>query len=66
MSEGWKCPNCGGAHAPWMQTCDKEDFVTLPYAGTPCDHQWITDTAGTRCAICGKREQRFPVVYMSN
>ena len=21
MQEGWKCPNCGGAHAPWMPSC---------------------------------------------
>lgn len=27
MSEGWKCPNCGGAHAPDVKTCP---VVTVP------------------------------------
>ena len=21
MSEGWKCPNCGGAHGPHVDSC---------------------------------------------
>ncbi len=52
MNEGWKCPNCGGAHAPWMASCDKE-LVTWTQADW-CDHEYITDTGGNRCRKCGK------------
>ena len=31
MMEGWKCPNCGGAHAPWMPSCP----VTVTITSTP-------------------------------
>ena len=52
MNDGWKCPNCGKAHAPWMATCDRE-FVTWSSDGL-CRHEWVSDTAGTRCQKCGK------------
>lgn len=31
MKEGWKCPNCGKAHAPHVQTCPEN--ATLPPFG---------------------------------
>jgi hypothetical protein len=46
MTEGWKCPNCGKAHAPSVLTCPEEPSkvsptpVTTPYFPTtwpsPC------------------------------
>jgi primosomal protein N' len=55
MNQGWQCPNCGKAHAPWMPTCDSE-LVTMPATGTNiCDHEWQSDTAGTYCPKCGTR-----------
>lgn len=29
MQEGWKCPNCGGAHAPWMPSCPNAPQVRV-------------------------------------
>jgi len=45
--KGWECPQCGKVNAPWVPHC-----IHNPYM-PPCDHQWIEDTAGTRCWKCG-------------
>lgn len=29
MTEGWKCPNCGKAHAPHIDTCPEPGRVTI-------------------------------------
>lgn len=34
MSEGWKCPNCGKAHAPQVLTCPepaRDNLTHLPH-----------------------------------
>lgn len=64
MNEGWRCPQCGGVYAPWVFRCTKCPSVEGGAAGAfivdPCDHQWVTDTAGTRCIKCGARIQIGP------
>ena len=37
MNEGWKCPNCGKAHAPWMSTCDQEYVTWTTNTFDECD-----------------------------
>ena len=37
MREGWLCPNCGKAHAPWMATCDQPSKQPKPISPNP----WI-------------------------
>lgn len=55
MNDGWKCPNCGSAHAPWIATCPME-YVTWTTSGVPCNHDWIDSTAGKRCSKCGETQ----------
>lgn len=56
MSDGWNCPHCGKAHAPWVMTCPSETKTwTSNIFGDICEHRWITDTGGTRCELCGKQ-----------
>jgi len=40
MNEGWKCPNCGKAHAPHIETCP-EQSTYAPY--DPVDRDVMTD-----------------------
>ena len=36
MNEGWKCPNCGKAHAPHVQTCpEPAQQMGIPYPVWP-------------------------------
>jgi hypothetical protein len=42
MNEGWKCPQCGKIHAPWVPSCDACAMTTVvkvpgqpPNTGTP-------------------------------
>jgi len=35
MSEGWSCPKCGSAHAPWVATCPVVVVTTPVYPSTP-------------------------------
>lgn len=44
MSEGWKCPNCGKAHGPHVDTCPEPGGLAQPpgplpspFPGTLCD-----------------------------
>lgn len=34
MNEGWKCPNCGSAHAPDVKTCPGAPPVFIPSVWT--------------------------------
>lgn len=52
MNEGWKCPNCGKSHAPWLATCDQENVTWT--TGFNCIHEYVNDTGGDRCRKCGK------------
>lgn len=40
MDEGWKCPNCGKAHGPMVQTCPEPatpDFRSIVFT-EPAHH----------------------------
>lgn len=55
MNEGWKCPGCGSCYAPWKAKCDvcvPSQAYTIQSIPT-CNHEWYSDTAGTRCSKCG-------------
>ena len=51
--QGWECPRCGKVYAPWMPSCTSCSAAVVVSGGT-CAHQWISDTFGTRCMICGQ------------
>lgn len=50
--EGWICPRCGKALAPWVMECDCKPQITLQY----------TTTTLMQCGICPEREDN---VYTS-
>lgn len=35
MAEGWRCPNCGKAHAPSVMTCPEPASALYPPNGLP-------------------------------
>jgi uncharacterized OB-fold protein len=58
MAEGWVCPTCAKVNAPWVAACDHVAVAHSQWVSTTapeCEHEWFSDTAGTRCAKCGKR-----------
>ena len=45
MNEGWKCPNCGSAHPPWVETCPnrtKGEVLEKP-VGLPQMDKYVYD-----------------------
>lgn len=40
MSEGWKCPACGGAHGPHVDTCPVK--TAAPNVWPPDWWEWVT------------------------
>src|ERR1043166_4198843 len=57
MSEGWVCPLCGTAWAPWvaMCNCTRNVAATTTYVRPPlCDHANTEErTVGLCCRTCG-------------
>jgi len=39
VSEGWKCPHCGKAHGPQVETCPEP--IPLPTAWTVPYGKWV-------------------------
>ena len=55
MNEGWMCPNCGGAHAPSVQTCPMTVSTTAIIDWSPQIHveKCLHDVPVTsRCFAC--------------
>ena len=63
--QGWECPKCGTVYAPWQPKCQTcvAGAVTTAVTFPPCDHQWVSDTFGTRCMKCGQQSQYAPMCY---
>jgi hypothetical protein len=40
MAEGWKCPNCGKAHGPHVDTCPEPGGLALPFSPSPFPYPW--------------------------
>jgi hypothetical protein len=57
VRQGWICPRCNVCVSPDAQQCPSCMPPATSLAGStsspPCDHQWATDTGGTRCLKCG-------------
>ncbi len=43
MNEGWKCPACGKAHAPHVQTCPEPIFGVFTPNDSGTGWQWQPD-----------------------
>ena len=66
---GWECPRCGQCYAPHISQCYTCGPRTFTSSGTvpACLHQWVYDTAGTRCYLCGKSwPQNIPPTEVSS
>lgn len=54
MNEGWKCPNCGKAHAPDVKTCP--DPRINPWSGYPMSEEALRPFRRCGCtssaAVC--------------
>lgn len=67
MPEGWSCPNCHKAHAPWVATCPEllvSTSVSVPTV-------WIKDCScppGHMCAstACPRAVRAEPVVTVTS
>ena len=55
MNSGWQCPKCGAVWAPFVHQCARCNAPAVQQSATvpSCAHEWIKDTAGTRCWKCG-------------
>lgn len=61
--QGWECPKCGRVYAPFMTQCTAcpqpiETAAATTFVLRGCQHEWATDTGGTRCLKCGERPSK--------